>query len=486
MKLYNTLTRRIEEFIPLHPPKVGLYACGITAYDYAHVGHARKYTNDDVLRRTLTFLGFDVTHVQNVTDVGHLVSDADEGEDKLEKGARKSGKTVWDVARLFTNDFYDSMDKLNILRPTIVCRATDHIPDQIALIQKLMEKGVGYDTPEAVYFDISKFPSYGNLFGQHLNEKQTVRSDVQKGEHKKRPLDFVLWFKRVGRFKDHTMHWDSPWGDGFPGWHIECSAMSMKYLGETFDIHTGGEDHIPVHHPNEIAQSEAATGKPFVRYWVHHAFLMVDGKKMSKSLNNFYRIEDVEAKGVEPLALRYLYLTTHYRKPLNFTWDALDAAATGLTNLRSLVPMKVSDTFGKNPKRVVVSPEKLEKIQGFSRRFRAAIEDDLQMPEALAVAWEVAKSNIPSEDKRDLIEQFDGVLGLDLLKGPTLPQGRTLQSSDIPENIRQLVEEREEKRTAKDWAGADALRQKLSEKSWRIKDTANGPVLHRLSQHHAR
>lgn len=477
MKLYNTLTRHIEEFVPLHPPKVGMYTCGQTVYDFTHIGHGRKYTSDDVLRRTLAWLGYEVTHVQNVTDVGHLVSDADEGEDKLEKGARKSGKTVWEVAEFYTRHFYDSLDKLNILRPTIICKATDHIPDQIALIEKLMEKGVGYKTPEAVYFDISKFPSYGNLFGQHLEDKQTGRVEVQKGEHKKHPLDFVLWFKRVGRFKDHAMHWDSPWGDGFPGWHIECSAMSMKYLGETIDIHTGGEDHIPVHHPNEIAQSEAATGKQFVRFWIHHAFLMVDARKMSKSLNNFYRIEDIEGKGFEPLALRYLYLTTHYRKPLNFTWDALDAAATGLKNLRTLVPMKVSDTFGKNPKRMMLSTEKLEKIQTFSDRFRAAIEDDLQMPEALAVAWEVAKSNIPSEDKRDLIEQFDQVLGLDVLKGQTLLQSLTLQDPKIPEDIRQLVLEREKKRNAKDWTGADAIRQELLKQGWSIEDRSDGPVM---------
>lgn len=469
MKLYNTLTRSIEDFVPLRPQKVGMYTCGQTVYDFTHIGHGRKYTNDDVLRRTLAWLGYDVTHVQNVTDVGHLVSDADEGEDKLEKGAKRTGKTVWEVAEFYTEHFYNSLDKLNILRPTIICKATEHIPDQIALVQTLVNKGFAYDTQEAVYFDISKFPSYDNLFGQNREEKRTVRSEVQKGEHKKHPEDFALWFKRVGRFKDHTMHWESPWGDGFPGWHIECSAMSMKYLGPTIDIHTGGEDHVPVHHPNEIAQSEAATGKPFVRFWVHHAFLMVDGRKMSKSLHNFYRVEDVEAKGFEPLALRYLYLTTHYRKQLNFTWESLNAAQEGLHNLREITGRLGAE--GESS-RTMLSEEKLEKIRQFSDRFRTAIENDLQMPEALATAWEVAKSNIPSGDKVDLIRQFDEVLGLNLSAG--------ISSNVKPtREITNLVSERELARKNEDWAASDTLRDKINAAGWTIEDTSSGPKLKR-------
>ncbi|MEK7111367.1 MAG: cysteine--tRNA ligase [Patescibacteria group bacterium] len=476
MRIYNTLTKSIEGFVPLTPPKVGMYTCGQTVYDFTHIGHGRKYTNDDILRRILVNSGYNVTHVQNVTDVGHLVSDADEGEDKLEKGAKKYGKTVWQVAEFYTKHFYDSLDKLNVLRPTIICKATDHIADQIALVKTLVEKGFAYDTPEAVYFDISKFKGYGKMFGQNLDEKQTVRMDVQKGEHKKHPLDFALWFKKVGRFSDHAMHWESPWGEGFPGWHIECSAMSMKYLGPTIDIHTGGEDHISIHHPNEIAQSEAATGKPFVRFWVHHTFLMVDGRKMSKSLNNFYRVEDVEAKGFEPLALRYLYLTTHYRKQLNFTWESLTAAQEGLNNLRKLC-CKVSDTLQAD--RNILSPEKLTKIQDYSDRFRDALENDLQMPEALAIAWEVAKSNIPSPDKRDLIAEFDRVLGLDLLsssKGLSFFwEGQSLK--DLPENVQELISAREAVRKNQDWKLSDELRDKILASGYKIEDSPSGPKL---------
>jgi cysteinyl-tRNA synthetase len=281
----------------------------MTVYDFAHIGHGRKYTMDDILRRALVYAGYNIRHVQNVTDVGHLSSDSDEGEDKLEKGAKKTGKTVWEVAEFFTNDFYHAMDTLNILRPHVIAKATDHIPEQIILVQKLIEKGLAYDTPEAVYFDVSQFPAYGSLSGQKLTDKLVaVRAEVETGSYKRNPHDFSLWFKRVGRFSDHAMHWQSPFGDGFPGWHIECSAMSMKYLGESFDIHTGGIDHIPVHHENEIAQSEGATGKPFAKYWVHHAFLNVNGEKMSKSLGNYVRIQDVIDRGIDPLALRYFYL----------------------------------------------------------------------------------------------------------------------------------------------------------------------------------
>ncbi|MCX5636126.1 MAG: cysteine--tRNA ligase, partial [Planctomycetota bacterium] len=334
--LTNSLTRKKEKFEAIAPPDVGMYTCGITVYDYAHIGHGRKYVTDDILKRVLTANGYKVKHVQNVTDVGHLISDADEGEDKLEKGAIKQGKTVWEVAEFFTKNFYESMDKLNIIRPDVICKATDHIKEQIELVQKLMDKGFAYDTPEAVYFDIAKFPKYGEAFGQKLEDKKVAaRGEVQTGEHKKSPADFALWFKRVGRFENHTMHWDSPWGDGFPGWHIECSAMSMKYLGEQIDIHTGGEDHISIHHPNEIAQSEAATGKsPFVKYWLHTAFLTIDGKKMSKSLENFYTVSDVAKKDFDPLALRYLYLGAHYRDPLNFTWDSLQAAQSALVKIK--------------------------------------------------------------------------------------------------------------------------------------------------------
>ncbi|MEK7168828.1 MAG: cysteine--tRNA ligase [Patescibacteria group bacterium] len=408
--LYNSLTRQKELFIPLTKSEVKLYTCGMTVYDYAHIGHGRKYVMDDILKRTLQYNGFKVNHVQNVTDVGHLVSDADEGEDKLEKGAKKQNKTVWEVAEFFTQNFYTSMDALNVIRPTTVCKATDHIKEQIELIAKLSKNGYAYDTPEAVYFDTSKFADYGKLFGQKLEDKKTgVRSEVKTDVNKRNDADFALWFKRVGKFKDHVMHWESPWGDGFPGWHIECSAMSMKYLGEQIDIHTGGEDHLSIHHPNEIAQSEGATGKiPFSKFWIHYAFLMVDGTKMSKSLGNYFTIQDVLDKGVDPIALRFLYLGAYYKKPMNFTWESLDSAAKGLARLQSTVYSLQSTN------RTVLSQEKDQKIEEYRIKFNEAINDDLNTSKAMAVLFEMLKSNIPSEDKYDLAISFDEVLGLNL------------------------------------------------------------------------
>lgn len=468
MNLYNTLTRKIESFKPISFPVVGMYTCGMTVYDYAHIGHGRKYVGDDILRRVLMRKGYEVKHVQNVTDVGHLVSDGDEGEDKLEKGAKKAGKTVWDVAKFFTDDFYTSMDQLNILHPTVICKATEHIPEQIALIQKLIEKNHAYDTPEAVYYDISSFPDYGKLFGQALDEKkQAVREEVKTGEHKRNPQDFALWFKRIGRFADHAMHWVSPWGDGFPGWHIECSAMSMKYLGESFDIHTGGIDHIPVHHPNEIAQSEGATGKQFVKYWIHYSFLMVDGQKMSKSLGNFYRITDVIEKGIEPLALRYFYLTAHYRKPLNFTWESIHSAQNSLTELRKF--MKTFAEQSKLHERDQLSQDKLAKLDDFRNRFDEALTKDINTPQALAVVWETAKSNIPSSDKRDLLLDFDSILGLNLHIIPD----ETLDKK-IPDDILGLAKTRDKLRKDKRFTEADAVRNEIEEKGYTATDTPDG------------
>ena len=334
LKLFNTLTRRKEEFIPLNEKHAGIYTCGPTVYDYTHIGHLKKYINDDVLKRVLEYNGYKVNHVMNITDVGHLVSDEDTGEDKMEKGARESGKTVWEVARFFEDYFWKSLKEVNILKPDITPRATEHIKEQIELIKKLEEKGFTYKTTQAIYFDVSKFKNYTKLSGQKLEEKIVgAREDTFVDKDKKHPYDFALWFFVIGRFKNHTMRWPSPWGKGFPGWHIECSAMSMKYLGETLDIHTGGIDHIPVHHPNEIAQSEAATDKPFVRFWIHHDWLLVDNEKMSKSKKNFYTIDEIKEKNINPLAYRYFCLNAHYRSKLNFTWQGLEAAQNALENL---------------------------------------------------------------------------------------------------------------------------------------------------------
>lgn len=448
--LFNSLTRKKEKFVPVKPSNVGLYTCGMTVYDYAHIGHGRKYVADDILKRTLEVMGYKVKHVQNVTDVGHLVSDADEGEDKLEKGAKKEGKTVWEVAEYFTQHFYASMDKLNILRPEIVCRATEHIDEQIELVKKLMAKGFAYETAEAVYFDLAKFPQYSGLFGQRLEEKKVAaRAEIKEGEHKKNPYDFALWFKRVGRFANHVMFWPSPWGDGFPGWHLECSAMSMKYLGQTFDIHTGGEDHLSIHHPNEIVQSEAATGKsPFVKYWLHTAFLMVDGRKMSKSLGNFYTIEDIEAKGFDPLALRYLFLTAHYRDPLNFTWKSLESAQIAWENLRKIVS--------------VLPKGKLQGGSEYKEKFTQALGDDLNTPRALAVLWEIIKSGISDAEKHLLAMEFDKVLGLNLDQAP--------QELPMSSEIKKLTGQREKLRKLGKFTQADKIRRRITQLGYKIED----------------
>jgi len=466
MNLYNSLTRKIEEFTPLNPPHVGMYSCGMTVYDYTHIGHGRKYVMDDVLRRTLTLNGYEVKHVQNVTDVGHLTSDADEGEDKLEKGAAKADKSVWDVASFFTDHFYSSMDKLNILRPHIICKATDHINDQISLIEKLFSTGFAYDTPEAVYYDVSRFKGYKDLFSQSDEKKVAARDEVRTGSHKKNPADFTLWFKLVDRFQAHVMHWPSPWGEGFPGWHLECSAMSMKYLGEQFDIHTGGEDHLFPHHPNEIAQSEGATGKkPFVRFWVHNAFLMVDGLKMSKSLGNTYTVDDIEAKDFNPLALRYLYLNAHYRRHQNFTWESLTSAQNAYQSLLSIMSNLRSPAEGQ---RTRLSEEKLTKLDSLRDRFILALNNDLNTPEALGVMWETLKSNIPSVDKLDLVYYFDEVLGLKLAGLPSKIQ------KEIPQFILKLKMERDNLRRDGKFDEADVLRQKIESEGYLVNDTPTG------------
>ena len=473
MKIYNTLTRKVEEFVPLNPPKVGMYTCGPTVYDYAHIGNWRTYILADVLRRTLNYLGFEVTAVSNITDVGHLVGDGNEGEDKLEKGARREGKTAWDVAQKYAEIYFEHEKKLNVLPPDQRCKPTDYIKEQIGLIEILEKKGFTYKTSDGIYFDTAKFPDYGKLTNQD-KDKILEGARVEINPEKRNPTDFALWkFSPVGVKRD--MEWPSPWGTGFPGWHIECSAMSMKHLGEQFDLHVGGDDLKFIHHNNEIAQSEASSGKvPFVKYWIHGQFLTVDGEKMSKSKNNFYNLDDILEKGFEPLALRYLFLTTNYRSFLNFTWEGLAAAKEGLNNLRKLC-CKVSDTLQEE--RNVLSQEKLEKIQNYSKRFKAAIENDLQTPEALAIAWEVAKSNIPSPDKRDLISDFDQVLGLDLLdpqKGYTL-KGVTF--SELPIDVKKLVESRETARKNQDWKLSDQLRNKILKAGYKIEDSLTGPKI---------
>lgn len=466
MNLYNTASRKIEEFKPLHPPAVSFYSCGPTVYDFTHIGHLRTYVNNDVLKRTLNFLGYKVKHVMNITDVGHLTGDSDEGEDKMEKGAVKRGTTVWELARVYTDYFISSIDVLNIIRPDVFSNATQHIPEFIEMIKVLENKGFTYETDEALYFDVKKFPNYGRLSGQKLEDKiMAAREEVRIDAGKRNPADFVLWFKAAGRFKDHVMRWPSVWGIGFPGWHIECSAMCMKYLGETVDIHAGAIDLIPVHHENEIAQSEAATGKQFVRYWFHNDFLLVGGQKMSKSLGNFYTVDDIKNRSVDLMALRLLFLQTHYRQIMNFTWESLSAASNAYGKLVKHICELKKKAGESNLKK-----EYGQEAKAYRQKFIDAISDDIQASRAVAVLWEIVKSNISAEEKLNLILEIDEVLGLNLKKAK-------FTAVEIPEKIKKLAQEREVARLAKDFKKSDELRKTIGKKGYNIKDTDTGPKI---------
>jgi len=456
LKLYNTLTRKKEIFKPLKDKKVGLYTCGPTVYNYAHIGNLKKYIGDDVLKRVLIYNGYKVTHVMNITDVGHLVSDNDGGEDKIEKGAKEQGKTAWELARFFEDYFWKSLKEVGVLMPDVAPRATEHIKEQIKLIEKLEKRGFTYKTQQAVYFDVGKFPNYTKLTGQKLEDKKIgAREETVVDKDKKNPYDFALWFFATGRFKNHTMRWPSPWGEGFPGWHLECCAMSMKYLGDTFDIHTGGIDHLTVHHPNEIAQSEAATGKQFVRFWIHHDFLLVDGEKMSKSKKNFYTIEDIKTRKLNPLAFRYFCLNSHYRSKLNFTWQGLEAAQNALNNLYEDYRNIFSDTTKK---------KLVGKGGTYRRQFIDAINDDLNPPQALAIMWEAIKDeSLLANDKKQLLLDFDKVFGLGLSK---------IKRLEIPAEIKKLAAQREKLRREKKWQEADEIRKKIEGLGYKIEDAS--------------
>lgn len=462
------MSRSIEKVTPITPKKIGLYACGLTVYDYTHLGHLRKYTMDDVLIRTLKRAGFDVKFIQNVTDVGHLSSDADTGEDKLEKGAKKYGKSVWDIAREFEAYFFRSMDIMGNIRPDVSCRATEHIAEQLAMVETLEKKGFAYVIDgDGVYFDTAKVSDYGKLAHldiEHLQEGARVEAVVGK----RNPTDFALWkFERPG--ENRAMVWKSPWSDrSFPGWHIECSAMAIKYLGEQFDIHTGGIDHIPVHHTNEIAQAEAASGKkPFVKYWVHHNFLRVNGEKMSKSLGNFFTIDDVLERNISPHALRLFFLTAHYRSEMNFTWENLEGVQKSWEKLLDLMRQ-----FRQEDERTILSPEKLGKVDEYRERFFGHMENDLNTPEAVAVLWEVTKSNIPGSDKFDLIRDFDTVLGLDIVNAAAVE--KKVEEVEVPQNVQELLLLRKNARDEKKWQDADKLREKIKSFGFEVLDQSDG------------
>jgi len=485
LKLYNSLSKKVEEFKPIHSLQVGMYTCGPTVYSFAHIGNFRTYTTADILKRVLEYDGYEVTYIMNLTDVGHLtgdnLGDADLGEDRMEKAAKKEGKTAWEISEFYSDIFLKDYEKLNLEKPEKFTKATDHIKEQIELVKRLEEKGFTYRTSDGIYFDTVKFPRYGELSNL---DKIKAGARVEINPEKKNQRDFALWkfsYPEGVTYKEYLaktkktpeevskrqMEWKSPWGIGFPGWHIECSAMSMKYLGDPFDIHTGGVDLKETHHPNEIAQAEAATGKKFVNYWVHGAFILVNGERMSKSKGNLYTVYDLEKEGYDVLALRYLYLQTHYRQEMNFTFDALDAAQNAYKKLILDVCRweDPSVSQGRVPAGV---------FEDFEKRFGDALNDDLNTPQALAVMWEVVKSPYPSGPKLRTLFKMDKVLGLNIQA--LSHQIRNAQNI-MPGYIQQLVEERQHLRKLRKFNAADQIRAKIEKLGYELEDTKKGPKI---------
>lgn len=455
MRLYNTLTRQKEEFEPLEPGAVRLYTCGPTVYNFAHIGNLRTYVFEDLLRRALEFEGYPVNHVMNITDVGHLTSDADEGEDKMKKGAAREKKTVWEIAEHYTKAFMDDMARLNLLHPTRTCKATDHIEDMVRQILKLQENGLTYTAKNGnVYFDTGKLLDYGKLAQLEKQELQPG-ARIEVDENKKHPHDFALWFV-ASKHGDQDMQWESPWGRGFPGWHIECSAMATKYLGEQFDIHCGGIDHIPVHHTNEIAQAEGALKKkPWVRFWMHGNFLVLKEVKMAKSGENFLTLQTLMDKGFDPLDYRYFCLQAHYRKELAFSWEALAGARAARRKLQEKV-RSLGETQGKTD-------------SGLLDDFIAAIEDDLNIPQALAAVWKLAENEkVKKEDRLAAILQADRVLGLKLDEP---------METKISAEVTELLLARNRARATKDWKRSDELRDQIIALGFEVSDTEKGSGL---------
>ena len=463
MKIFNTMSRKIEEFVPEKDGKASMYCCGPTVYNYAHIGNLRTFIFEDLLRRTLAEDGYKVTHCMNITDVGHLTGDGDDGEDKLGKRSKETGMSVWDIASFYTEAFFNDTKALNIMRPQIVCKATDHIKEMIALIQKLEERGHTYIAGGNVYFSIDTIDDYGKLAGLKLDElKSGARIEVDS--NKRNAKDFVLWFTN-SKFGEQAMMWDSPWGRGYPGWHIECSAMSMKYLGDKFDIHCGGIDAIPVHHTNEIAQSEAASGHQWVNYWCHGEFLLNDKGKMSKSTGEFLTLTVLINKGYDALDYRYFCLGGHYRTQLKFSFEALDHARSA----RAQLVARVSEFKAKGEAAKTLS----EKAESYLNSFMGAMTNDLKTPEALSYMWQMLKdSSVNDAEKLAVLYKMDKILGLSLDKVEAKKAERLGSEEDW-----KLVEERTLAKKAKDFARADEIRNILLERGFIVKDTPQGPVL---------
>ena len=448
---YNTLTKRKDLFKPINPGEIRIYSCGPTVYKDATIGNMRTNIFQDVLRRVLRYNGYKIKHAMNITDVGHLVSDGDEGEDKMLKSAREEHKTPLQIAEHYTKLFFDDLKSLNIETPEIVCKATDHIKEMLEYVEKLVENGYAYETSTAIYFDVSKLDKYPILTNIDVeNQKAGARVDVDP--EKRNPYDFALWIKAP---ENHLMKWDSPWGPSYPGWHIECSAMGQKYLGDQFDIHTGGIDLIPTHHENEIAQSKGKCGKIPANYWLHGEYLLINGGKMSKSLGNTYLIDDIIARGYSPLAYRLFNYSCHYRGKLNFTWEGIESANTSLIRLREGYQKHLNGNSDISD----------EIIADMENRFHQAINDDMNMPLALSVVWEAVKYPEKSPKIAQLLKKFDTVLGIKIDE---------VQETKIPQEILDLVEERKQARSDKNWSESDRLRDLIAEKGYIVKDTKDG------------
>lgn len=476
MKLYNTLTKKIEEFKPIKKGEVKLYHCGPTVYWTQHIGNLRGMFCADLAVRTFKYLGYKVKHIRNYTDVGHLTSDGDEGEDKMEKGVRREGSNPQEIAIKYIKIFEQDTKELNLLEPTVKPMATEHINEMIEMTQTLVDKKYAYTTDLAIYFDISKVKNYTKLSGQILekNIQNAGKSDVNDPQ-KKHPSDFALWFFKAGTHKNALQYWTSPFdsrlvenGQGFPGWHIECSAMSKKYLGDTLDIHMGGIEHIPVHHTNEIAQSESANGVPFSNYWLHNEHLLVDNKKMAKSEGTSFSLQEIKEKGFNPLSLRYLFLTANYRSKLNFTWKSLEANQNTLNRLYDFIisslMKEAKDTSTPSTHKDQSKNSDLS-ILNYKNQFQNALENNFDTPKALALIWEMIRSKeIDHDNKKVALLEFDKVLGLDLDKIKK-------EEIIIPDDIKELIKQREKARKNKDWELSDELRDKINKRGYAMKDT---------------
>ncbi len=452
LKLYNTLTREKETFTPINDI-VKIYSCGPTVYSYAHIGNFRAYVFMDTLRRVLKYNGYNLKHAMNITDVGHLESDSDEGEDKIAKAAKKENKDPYEIAEYYTKIFLRDFERLNIDKPEIICKATEHINEMMEYVQDIVKNGYGYETSRGIYFDISKLDKYPVLSDRKVDE-QIAGARVEVDKEKRNPEDFALWIKAP---ENHIMKWESPWGLCYPGWHIECSAMSNKYLGEEFDIHTGGIDHIPTHHENEIAQSKGKTGKIPARFWMHCNFLTIDGGKMSKSLGNIYTLDTLAEKGIDPIAYKLFCFSSHYRNKLNFTFEGAISANTSLMRLREGYQKHLNGTEE-------VSQDVLDDLE---EKFHKAINDDLNMPIAMSYVWDAIRIPKKSKQVADLLLKFDRVLGIKI-------DEKTETKLDIPEEIQKLLDERKIARENKNWELSDKIRDIIQEKGYIIKDSKNG------------